>query len=121
MDDILCENRVLREMAGVPENYGFDLNEIKLVEKQKIEEYRGRIRRLEEEVEELEKERVDLRYRLRNMSTLYGEKGLRFYNLTADQMKLVDDFARNLREGRVDLPLNDRSRELLREVERLKA
>jgi len=35
-------------------------------------------------VEELEKERVDLRYRLRNMSTLYGEKGLRFYNLTAE-------------------------------------
>ena len=44
MEDILAENRVLREMAGVPENYGFDLNEIKLVEKQKIEEYRGRIR-----------------------------------------------------------------------------
>ena len=29
MEDILAENRVLREMAGVPENYGFDLNEIK--------------------------------------------------------------------------------------------
>ena len=56
MHDILAENRVLREMAGVPENYGFDLNEIRLVEKQKIEEYRGRITRLEEEVEELEKE-----------------------------------------------------------------
>jgi len=36
-------------------------------------------------------------------------------------MKLVDDFAKNLRDGRVDLPLNDRSRELLREIEKLKA
>lgn len=121
MEDILAENRVLREMAGVPENYGFDLNEIKLVEKQKIEEYRGRITRLEEEVEELEKERTQLRYKLRNLSTLYGEKGLRFHQLTAEQMKMVDEFAINLREGRIELPINDRSKQLLLEIEKLKA
>ncbi|CAG9327185.1 unnamed protein product [Blepharisma stoltei] len=121
MQDIMSENRVLREMTGVPENYGFNLQEIKLAEKQKIEEYKGRIRRLEEEVEELEKERVDLRYKLRNLSTLYGEKGLRFHQLTAEQMRMVDEFANNLREGRVELPLNDRSKELLNEIERLKA
>jgi SMC interacting uncharacterized protein involved in chromosome segregation len=93
MNDVISENRILREMAGVPENFGFDLSEVKLIEKQKIEEYRGRIRRLEEEVEELEKERVDLRYKLRNLSTLYGEKGIRFHDLNADQMFLVDQFA----------------------------
>lgn len=120
MEDILAENRVLREMAGVPENYGFDLNEIRMVEKQKIEEYRGRITRLEEEVEELEKERTQLRYKIRNMSTLYGEKGLRFHQLTAEQMKIVDEFALNLREGRIEIPLNDRSKELMIEIERLK-
>jgi hypothetical protein len=69
----------------------------------------------------LEKERVELRYKLRNMSTMYGEKGLRFQDLTAEQMLMVDEFARNLREGKVELPLNDRSRELMREIERLKA
>lgn len=121
MNDMISENRVLREMSGVPENYGFNLEEIKLVEKQKIEEYRGRIRRLEQEVEELEKERVELRYKIRNMSTLYGEKGIRFHDLTADQMLAVDQFARNLKEGTMELPLNDRSRELMREIERLKA
>ena len=118
---MISENRVLREMSGVPENYGFNLEEIKLVEKQKIEEYRGRIRRLEQEVEELEKERVELRYKIRNMSTLYGEKGIRFHDLTADQMLAVDNFARNLKEGNLELPLNDRSRELMREIEKLKA
>ena len=35
-------------------------------------------------------------------------------------MFLIDEFARNLREGKADLPMNDRSRELLREVEYLK-
>mmetsp|Transcript_25522 Transcript_25522/g.44493 ORF Transcript_25522/g.44493 Transcript_25522/m.44493 type:complete len:2210 (+) Transcript_25522:2881-9510(+) len=121
MDELISENRVLREMAGVPDNYGFKLDEVKLAEKQKIEEYRARIRRLEQEVEELEKERVDLRYRLRNASTLYGEKGLRFHNLTSEQMELVDQFAQNLREGKIDLPLTDRTRELMKEVEKLKA
>ena len=121
MEEVLSENKVLREMAGVPENYGFNLKEIRLTEQQKIEEYKGRVMRLEEEVEELEKDRADLRYRLRNLSTLYGEKGVRFHNLTAEQMKKVDEFAQNLREGRLELPLNDRSRELLREVEKLKA
>lgn len=120
MEDILAENRVLREMAGVPENYGFDLNEIRMVEKQKIEEYRGRITRLEEEVEELEKERTQLRYKIRNMSTLYGEKGLRFHQLTAEQMRIVDEFALNLREGRIEIPVNDKTKELMIEIERLK-
>jgi Ca2+-binding EF-hand superfamily protein/chromosome segregation ATPase len=121
MDEVLSENRVLREMAGVPDNYGFKLDEVKLAEKQKLEEYKARIRRLEQEVEELEKERVDLRYRLRNASTLYGEKGLRFHDLTSEMMELVDQYAQNLREGKTDLPLTDRSRELMKEVEKLKA
>lgn len=119
--DVVSENRVLREMAGVPENYGFNLEDIKLAEQQKLEEYRARVKRLETEVEELEKERAELRYRLRNMSTLYGEKGVRFHGLTEEQMEKVDEFARNLKEGKLELPMTDRTRELLREVERLKA
>ena len=121
MQDVVSENRVLREMAGVPENYGFNLEDIKLAEQQKLEEYRARVKRLETEVEELEKERAELRYRLRNMSTLYGEKGVRFHGLTEEQMEKVDEFARNLKEGRLELPMTDRTRELMREVERLKA
>lgn len=121
MQDVISENRVLREMAGVPENYGFNLEDIKLAEQQKLEEYRARVKRLETEVEELEKERAELRYRLRNMSTLYGEKGVRFHGLTEEQMEKVDEFARNLKEGKLELPMTDRTRELMREVERLKA
>jgi len=33
MENILAENRVLRKLAGVPDNYGFDLEEVKLAEK----------------------------------------------------------------------------------------
>ena len=38
----------------------------------------------------------------------------------SDKLLLVNEFATNLREGKVDLPLNDRSVELLRENKRLK-
>lgn len=47
MQDIVAENRVLREMAQVPENYGFNINDIKLAESQKLEEYKARVKRLE--------------------------------------------------------------------------
>lgn len=32
MENIMAENRILRKIAGVPENYGFDLEEVKLAE-----------------------------------------------------------------------------------------
>ena len=32
MDKIIAENRILRTLAKVPENYGFDLTQIKLGE-----------------------------------------------------------------------------------------
>jgi hypothetical protein len=31
-NNLFAENRVLRKLAGVPENYGFDLEDIKLAE-----------------------------------------------------------------------------------------
>ena len=52
MENILKENRVLGKLAGVPENYGFDLEEIKSSEKNKIEDFMP------------QKERTQLRARL---------------------------------------------------------
>lgn len=76
MENVLAENRILRQLAGVPENYGFDLEEVKMAEKQKIEDYKSQVRYLEREVEELEAERTSLRGRLRMMATLQkGELG----------------------------------------------
>ncbi|KRX05015.1 hypothetical protein PPERSA_06649 [Pseudocohnilembus persalinus] len=65
MSNILNENRILRKLAEVPDNYGFNLEEIQLAEKEKMEDYKKQVRQLEREVEELEKERAQLRQRLR--------------------------------------------------------
>ena len=41
MTNILSENRVLRKLAKVPENYGFNLEEIKTAEMVKIEDFKA--------------------------------------------------------------------------------
>ena len=49
--------------------------EIKIAEKQELEDYKAQCRKLETEIEELEAERTQLRYRLRQYNTLYSNKG----------------------------------------------
>ena len=36
MENILAENKILRKLHDVPENFGFDLEEIKIAEKQEL-------------------------------------------------------------------------------------
>ena len=45
IEDLMAENRMLRKMANVPENYGKNLTEqIKLHDRDKIEDYKKLIR-----------------------------------------------------------------------------
>ena len=50
-----------------------------------------------------------------------GEKGGRFLGMNPQQVATIMEFASNLRRGVVDLPLNDRSKELLAEISILKS
>ena len=36
LQNIMAENKILRKLHGVPENFGFDLEEIKIAEKQQL-------------------------------------------------------------------------------------
>ncbi|EAR96949.2 EF-hand pair protein (macronuclear) [Tetrahymena thermophila SB210] len=94
MDNILAENRVLRRLAQVPENYGFNLEEIKIAEMHQIEDYKAQNRTLEKLNEELEAERLQLRNRLRTLSNLYDQrpKGERYKNLTKEQLEKLDQY-----------------------------
>ena len=44
MEDIIVENRTLRTMAGVPENFGIDLDQIKLHDREKIHDFKKLIK-----------------------------------------------------------------------------
>ena len=64
MEDIIRENRMLRQMADVPENFGIDLNKVKLGEKIKIEDYKTKIRLLNHQIDELETERAQIKHNI---------------------------------------------------------
>jgi chromosome segregation ATPase len=65
LEQYSAENRVLRKMVGVPDDYQFELGDIIQEGQMQVEKYRAQVRALEEEVEELEEERARLRRRLR--------------------------------------------------------
>ena len=44
VDDMTAENRQLRTMVGVPDNYGMNLENIKLLDKERIEDYKKLIK-----------------------------------------------------------------------------
>jgi cell division septum initiation protein DivIVA len=50
-----------------------------------------------------------------------GEQGFKFQGMSADMLVKVNEFACNLRDGLLDLPMDDRSRALLKENKGLKA
>lgn len=68
-----------------------------------------------------EGERVKLLSQLRERAINIGEKGVRFLGMSPEQVSQVLEFAGNLRRGVAELPLNDRSKELLSEISRLKS
>ena len=69
----------------------------------------------------LESDRNNLMRRLRENAIQISEKGIRFHGLTSQQMEQISEFAKNLKLGRVELPLNDRSAELNAQLESISA
>ena len=121
MDDLIAENRVLRQMAEVPENFGINFEEIKIANRLKMEDYKSKLRYYENEVEELERERTKLRWRLRQMSAMCeaGVTGERYQDLTQEQWTLLDMYVLNIKDGTAQMPGDNI--ELRRENEQLKA
>ena len=44
MENVIAENRTLRQMANVPANYGIKLDEIKLHDRDKIDDFKKLIK-----------------------------------------------------------------------------
>lgn len=65
VDDMTAENRQLRRMANVPDNYGIPLETIKLHDKERIEDYKKLIKVLQDDNYKLEAERADLKHQLK--------------------------------------------------------
>lgn len=60
-EDLLAETRTLRKMANVPSNYGIPLEQVKLHDREKIDDFKRLIRVLQEDNYRLEEERAKLK------------------------------------------------------------
>ena len=67
----MAENRILRKTENVPENFGIQLEQIKLHDREKIDDYKKLIRVLQEDNYKLEEERARMKHMLKQQSMLY--------------------------------------------------
>ena len=67
---------------------------------------------LSRQIHGLEADRLAMMKQLRHNAAEISEKGIKFLGLDAAQIQKVMEFASNVRDGSVNLPLDDRSREL---------
>ena len=102
MEDVICENRVLRQIADVPENFGIDISKINIGDRIKIEDYKAKIRILQHDIDDLETERAQLKHRIQFLANSLNVTEPPFHLLTQEQKVEVARYAQNLYEGRED-------------------
>ena len=102
MEDVISENRVLRQIADVPENFGIDISKINVGDRIKIEDYKAKIRILQHDIDDLETERAQLKHRIQFLANSLNVSEPPFHLLTQEQKVEVARYAQNLYEGRED-------------------
>ena len=100
MEEVIAENRVLRQMADLPENFGIDMSKIRLGDRIKIEDYKAKIRILQHDIDDLESERAQLKHQMHNLALYWQIKEPPFHNLTPEEKIQVAKYAQNLHEGK---------------------
>ncbi len=118
MEKVLIENRLLRETAQVPANYGIDIEKIKIGDRIKIEDYKVKIRLLQREIDNLETERAQLKHKMLFMANALEMKEPPFSHLSPEQKKSVAEFAQAIYEKR-EFIVPERY-ELIKDNEKLK-
>ena len=104
VEDLRAENRTLRTMYNVPTNFGIQIDQIKLHDKETIYDYKRLIRELQNDNYNLEQERARLKERIKHQTMMYksSDPTERFKGLTSDQIQKVDMFVLRLKTGEVE-------------------
>ncbi|KAF4700555.1 hypothetical protein FOZ62_019734, partial [Perkinsus olseni] len=107
-EDIVQENRYLRQVAKIPLDMLLDLTDMKIAERLSSSGAIAQLRVLEQRELEWDHERVKLRRKILELSQMVAEKGVMCHGLDADKLIFLQEFAKSLREGSV-LPPRDES------------
>ena len=106
MEEVLKENRILRQIADVPENFGIDISRINMGDRIKIEDYKAKIRILQAQVDELEKERAQLKYKIHFLSNAFQTNEEPFSILTQEEKVELGEFALKIYNDRKNIDKN---------------
>ncbi|CAK9062053.1 unnamed protein product [Durusdinium trenchii] len=116
---IVYENDLLRGLANVKPGQ-LKLQDFKLKDKVTSAKATAVAKHLEKEVADLEAERTKLKLRVRQLSELAAEKVSLLHDLQPEQMLQLEEIAARMRQGKLELPLDDQSRVLKEERDELK-
>ena len=111
-----------------------DLKEINITDSHKVKYEKIRYAMIQDEnmlksqnvestrqINTLKPDRLNLMKKLKHTAAHIGETGIRFMGLRAYQIITVTGFASVLRDGSIELPLNDRSMKLMADLSTSKA
>ena len=105
IEDFMAENKQLRDLSAVPDNFGIDREKVRLLDREKIDDYKKLVRILQEDNYILEKERADLKHKIKQMSMLINNKvpttRYEALNLNADQLHQLDNYVLKLSNNEV--------------------
>ena len=110
----------LKKEAGKPANFMYPEDELEQEMYGENARLQSQLLEAEDQISALELDNTRVRKAMKNQAGMIGEQGFKFQGMNSAMLVTVNEFASNLREGKVDLPLNDRSAELLKENRRLK-
>lgn len=122
IEDFMAENKQLRDLAGVPANYGVDREAVKLLDREKIDDFKKLIRVLQEDNYRLEAERARLKRDLRQAAMTYTWRDKKEgKQLSNEHQQRVDEFVARLLRGEAAEPadlygLRKENEELQRQV-----
>jgi Ca2+-binding EF-hand superfamily protein len=119
IENLLAENALLRQLSKVPDNFGDQLEIYKKKQKDNTMFYKHNNDVLMKEIENLEKEKTQLQYELRKWRTTNPGSFDFMDGLTEDQKQAVHNWVINLRQGKQEIPLTEKSETLRAEINRL--
>lgn len=74
IEEFMAENKQLRDHMSVPDNFGIDRENVRLMDREKIDDYKKLVRILQEDNYLLEQERANLKHKLKEVSMLIKSK-----------------------------------------------
>ena len=110
----------LKVEAGKPADFTYP--EYELQEEQKVATARleAEAMQLEEQLISLDEENMKLRKALKASAGSFAASGFKFAGMRPEDLIKVNEFAQNLRDGKVELPESDKTVEMTRELRRLR-